>query len=96
MLSFSWGKFIVLFQRRGIMVQAQEWTTGKLSARLKVILLVANDDATLPALAHVLSQELHSHIFVASAHNLIGFSKPFDLDDLITTIETLFATFSSE
>ena len=139
------------------MAQVQEWTTSKPSARLKAILLVANDDATMRPLAHVLSQEVHPHIFVASngfaavkfvrhitahllivddwlpdmtgiqlydylhanrglaafpaimlsasledmkdalaARNLIGFSKPFDLDELITTIETLFATFSSE
>jgi DNA-binding response OmpR family regulator len=139
------------------MAQVQERTSSKPSAHLKVILLVANDDATLRPLAHVLSQELHSHIFVASsgfaavkfvrhitphllivdhcladmtgvqlydylhanrglaalpaimlsasledvkdalaARKLIGFSKPFDLDEVITTIETLFATFSDE
>ena len=49
------------------MAQVQEWNTSKPSAHLKVILLVANDDATMRSLAHILSQELHSHIFVASS-----------------------------
>ncbi len=48
------------------MAQVHERTTSKPSACLKVILLLANDAATLRPLAHVLSQELHSHIFVAS------------------------------
>jgi CheY-like chemotaxis protein len=139
------------------MAQVQERTSSNPSARPKVILLVANDDANLSPLAHVLSQDLHSHIFVASsgfaavkfvrhiiphllivddclpdmtgiqlydhlhanrglaalpaimlsaslkdlkdelaARQLIGFSKPFDLDEFITTIETIFATSSYE
>lgn len=134
------------------MAQVQERTISNPPARLKAILLVGNDDATMNPLAHVLSQELHFHIFVASsgfaavkfvrhitphllivddclpdmtaiqlydylhanrelatlraimlsasledmqdalaARNLIGFSKPLDLDELITTIETLLA-----
>jgi CheY-like chemotaxis protein len=47
--------------------QVQERTTSKPPARLKAILLVANDDTNLSSLAHVLSQELHYHIFVASS-----------------------------
>ena len=43
------------------MAQVQEWTTSKSSARLKVILLVANDSATLRPLAHILSQKVHPH-----------------------------------
>ena len=48
------------------MAQVQEQTTSKPSTRLKAILLVGNDDATMLPLAHVLSQDLHSHLFVAS------------------------------
>src|SRR5207249_3504004 len=59
--------FMVFFQRRGTMAHVQERTTSKPSARLKVILLGANDDATLRFLAHVLSPELQFHIFVASS-----------------------------
>ena len=140
------------------MSQVQEQTTSKPSTRLKAILLLGNDDATMLPLAHVLSQDLHFHLFVASngfaavkfvrhitphllivdhclpdmtglqlydylhanrelaalpaimllsaslnnmkdaliARNLIGFSKPFDLDEVITTIETIFAASSYE
>jgi len=49
------------------MAQVQERTTSKTSDRLKVILLVANDGATMRRLAHVLSQDLHFHMFVASS-----------------------------
>jgi hypothetical protein len=48
------------------MAHVQEPTASKPSACLKVILLVANDDITLRSLAHVLSQQLHSHLFVGS------------------------------
>ena len=48
------------------MSQVQEQTTSKPSTRLKAILLVGNDDATMLPLAHVLSQDLHFHLFVAS------------------------------
>ena len=48
------------------MAQVQEQTTSKPSTRLKAILLVGNDDATMLPLAHVLSQDLHFHLFVAS------------------------------
>ena len=48
------------------MSQVQEQTTSKPSTRLKAILLVGNDDATMLPLAHLLSQDLHFHLFVAS------------------------------
>ena len=50
--------------------------------------------AALPAI--MLSASLNNLKDALAARNLIGFSKPFDLNELITTIETLFATFSSE
>jgi DNA-binding response OmpR family regulator len=139
------------------MAQVQELTTSKPFASLKVILLVANDDDTLRPFAHMPSQKVHYHFFVASsafaavkflrhitpnllivdeylpdmtgmqlydylhanrrlatlpvimlctsvedmkgelaARQLVGLSKAFDLDEIITTIETIFATASFE
>ena|SRR5215469_12045352 len=137
------------------MAQVHQRATSKPFAHLKVILLVANDDAIQRRLADMLSQKAHYHLFVASsafaavkflryitlhllivdeclpdmtgiqlydclhpnrelaplpvimlcasvedmkgelaARHLIGLSKAFDLDEFITTIETIFATTS--
>lgn len=134
-------------------MQVQQRITSKPFARLKVILLVANDDAITRSLADALSEHVHYHLFVASgafaavkfvrhitphllivdnclpsmtgmqlydylhanrtlatlpiiilctgvedmkdalaARRLIGLSKALDLDEFITTIETIFAT----
>jgi DNA-binding response OmpR family regulator len=45
--------------------------------------------AALPAI--ILSANLEELENEVAARKLIGFSKPFDLDELLTTIETLFA-----
>jgi DNA-binding response OmpR family regulator len=50
--------------------------------------------ATVPTI--MLSASLEDVKDALAARNLIGFSTPFDLDEFITTIETIFATCSDE
>lgn len=49
------------------MSQVQDRTTSNLFAGLKVILLVANDDAIMRSLADALTANVHYHLFVASS-----------------------------